>query len=162
MPIKGFLMVPDIPGEAKAAGHEGEIEFHGYEWSTEQTRARLTGSARRRSRPDVGAVTVSKYVDSASPYLALAALQGRAFDEVVLTFHRQSAALPFDYLVITLNNCVVVSFEDYSDDHDDPDAEIHQEVGFEFEQIVYKYTVQKPDGSTGDEHEIKYDVAAGA
>ena len=61
--------------------------------------------------------------------------------------------------MITLSN-VIISNYDMGGDEDD--HEIFDAVSLSFEKIEIKYTVQADDHSSGDEHEVEYDVAAGA
>lgn len=161
MPITGFLKIPDIPGESVFDGHENEIAIHGLEWGVE----RKTKGA-RPGRPAGRAVTspleVHKFYDKSSPYLTLAALQGKAFDEIELSVHKEGGGAHLDYLVITMTNCTLKTYAMFNDGQDDPLTLISERVGIMFEKVRILYTEQADDQSAGDEHEIEYDVVAGA
>lgn len=163
MPLTGYLKLPDIDGESKAADHEGEIDFHGINWSVAQkAKAARPGSGRARARAIVSPLEVQKFYDASSPYIALAAMQGKAFDEIELSVRQDSGDAHLDYLKITLTNCTLSAYAMYNDGIDDPLTEISERVGISFEKVKVLYTVQADDHSAGDEHEIEYDVAAGA
>lgn len=163
MPITGFLKIPDIPGESKRAEHEDEIDIHGIEWRVAQkAKAARPGSGRTRQRAIVSPLEVHKFYDASSPYIALAAMQGKSFDKIVLSISRDGGDAHLDYLVITLTNCAISAYGLFNDGVDDPLTTISERVSITFEQVAVKYTVQAEDHSAGDEHEIEYDVAAGA
>ena len=64
-----------------------------------------------------------------------------------------------DYLKITLTNVIISS---YALSGDCPSERIEDQLELSFEKIKILYTVQADDHSAGDEHEIEYDVSAGA
>ena len=104
-------------------------------------------------------VMVGKRYDASSCYIALACLQGRAFREAIISFRKDSGEAHLDYLVITLTNVTISSY-DLADDEDG--SGIEDQLALSFEKINIRYTVQNDDGSAGGEHEIEYDVSAGA
>jgi type VI secretion system secreted protein Hcp len=173
MAIIGYLEIPDVQGEAKGSAHRGQIEIHGIAWIVQQAAAATVGSGRRAGRSQAGPVTVYKFYDASSPYLALCAMNGRALPEVRLYFEAASDAHR-DYLKVRLRNCLVSGYEMLAPEAAGEvpgrsarsrraDAErIRERLSFGFERIGIVYTGQAADGSAGDEHEIEYDVVAGA
>lgn len=154
--LTAYLKIPDIPGESQRADHEDEIDIHQIVWKIESS----STDGRTRSRAEVGPIYLKKYVDASSPYLALSTMQGKHFPDIVLAVRKDSGEAHLDYLVITMENAVVVSYE--MDSKGGPGGLIEETIGIVFENITYKYTVQEDDHSAGDEHEITYDIAAGA
>ena len=77
----------------------------------------------------------------------------------MLAVRKDSGDALLDYLVITLGNARIVSYEMETKEGS---SLIEETIGITFESITYKYTVQDDDHSAGDEHEITYDIAAGA
>lgn len=159
MLLKGFLSLPDIAGESIVAEHEGEIDVHNIDWSITQKPSAQVGRGRTRTRAKVRALSLEKYYDASSPYLALASLQGRAFDEVVIAFRKDSGEAHLDYLKITMTNVIISSYDILRGDG--TSALIQERVGLRFEEVKVLYTVQADDHSAGDEHEIEYNIAAG-
>lgn len=159
MALTGYLLVPDIAGESVRAEHEDEIDVHSMNWNVSQASTAQTGKGRSQARAIVGALTCSKYYDASSPYLALAAMQGKSFDEIVLSIRKDSGEAHLDYKVVTMKN---VTISDYTVLPTPEESMVIEEtVSFTFEEIAIKYTVQADDHSAGDEHEIEYDVASG-
>jgi type VI secretion system secreted protein Hcp len=161
--LAGHLRIPGIAGESTRDGHEGEIEVHRVGWSVTRSPAAASGSGRRAARPEVGPVIFDKWYDASSPYIALAAMQGRSFKELVFSLHRESGDGHLDYLRITLINAAVSSYQmlDRYNEIDEPIRRIPERVGVEFERIRVVYVETREDHSAGDEHEIEYDVARG-
>ena len=163
MPITGYLQIPDIPGESKSAHHEKDIEIHGVEWGVAQkSKAARPGSRRTQARAIASPLTIHKSYDASSPYIALAALQGKSFDEIVLNIHRDGGRRHLDYLVVTMTNCAICAYDMFNDGVDDPSVTLSERVSITFERVKVLYTVQADDHSAGDEHEIEYDLVAGA
>lgn len=155
--VTAYLKIPDIPGESQRADHEDEIDIHGLSWKVEAPAT--TGSGRTLSQSVVGPIFLKKYVDASSPYIALSTLNARNFESAVLAVRKDSGDAHLDYLVITLGNARIVSYEMETKEGS---SLIEETIGITFESITYKYTVQEDDHSAGDEHEITYDIAAGA
>lgn len=157
--LTGYLKIPDIPGESQRVDHEGEIDIHDIQWKVERPSSLEVGSGRTSARAVVSPLRAKKYYDASSPYLALASMQGRVLPTLTLTVRKDSGEAHLDYLTITMTNVQVVSYEVISSD---VGGLISEQVGFLPETINIKYIVQEEDHSAGDEHEITYDIAAGA
>ena len=161
MPLTGYMKIPDIDGESQFADHEDEIDIHGIDWGVLRKGTRVRGGRRPTGRPVIRPLVVHKFYDAASPYIALAAMQGKAFDEIVISVRKDSGEAHLDYLTITLTNCTLKAYDMFNDGQDDPLNLISERVGINAEKIKILYTVQADDHSAGDEHEIEYDIVAG-
>lgn len=159
MPMTGYMKLPDIDGESRRADHEDEIDLLSIDWSMAQAATMQVGSGRTRSRATVNPISVTKSYDASSPYIALACMQGKAFDEVVISFRKDSGEAHLDYLKITLTNVVISS---YNFSGSAMGEEITDSLSLSFEKINVLYTMQADDHSSGDEHEIEYDVSSGS
>jgi len=161
--LSGFLKIPDIPGESTRDRHEDEIVVHRVGWSVAQGERAATGSGRRAGRPQVGPIVFDKWYDAASPYIALAAMQAKSFDEVVFSVRKDSGDAALDYLRITLSNVTISSYEMLNayNETDEPIRRIPERVAMIFEKIAVRYVETDRDQSAGAEHEIEYDVSRG-
>jgi type VI secretion system Hcp family effector len=169
MAFNAFLRIPDIEGESTVIGHEDEIEIHGVHWQVKQNVASTGGAGAVRGRAEIGAFSVWKNYDAASPYLVLATAQNRAFAEAILSFRKSKGeASRDDYLKITLHDCRIASYEmvngdlpggvGFNETATEPLGWIREKLELTFGRIVIRYTEQRKDGSTGETHEIDYDV----
>lgn len=159
MALSGNILIPDIAGESRRADHEDEIDIMSIDWSMSQASNMQQGSGRTSSRATVNPIGISKLYDASSPYLSLACMQGKAFDEVIISFRQDSGEAHLDYLKITLTNVVISS---YSLNGSAMGEEISDSFTLSFEEVKVIYSVQADDHSSGDEHEIEYNLSAGA
>ncbi len=159
MALTAYLKLPDIAGESMRAEHEEEIDIHAMQWEIAQGAAAQVGRGRSQSRAQISGITMNKFVDAATPYLQLASMQGKSLDECVLAVRKDSGEAHLDYLVITMTNAVVSSYEML--ETSDEGLVIEEKITLTFEKVKVVYTVQADDHSAGDEHEIEYDIAAG-
>jgi len=162
MGITGYLKIEEIPGESLRAEHEDEIDVHGAHWRIAQKSGTSMGSGLTQARAEVGSLTVHKFYDAASAYLAHSSMRGTSFPEMIFYARKDSGEAHLDYLTITMTNCIISGYE-MDNDGSDPDVQmISERVSIAFEKVKIMYTVQAEDGSAGDEHEIEYDIVAGA
>lgn len=161
MPLTGYMKIDDIPGESVRAGHEEEIDIHGLQWKAAQASSASSGSGRTQARAQVSAFTCHKMMDAASPYLALACMQGKSIPEITVSVRKDSGEAHLDYYTVVLESCIIASYEVVNDGSDPDDNMLSEVVSISFEHIKKKYVVQADDHSAGAEHEIEYDVVGG-
>lgn len=162
MAFTGYLKIEDIKGESKRADHEDEIDCFGAEWRVAQSTSSSTGSGRTRSRAQISDFTVHKWMDAASPYLALACMQGKSFPEIVFMARKDSGDAHLDYLQVTMKDCLISGYQMAQKTLEDAAGDMVAEtVTISFEKMTFKYVVQATDHSKGDEHEIEFDTVAG-
>ncbi len=149
----GYMTIPDIAGESRDRGHEGEIDIDTVSYAVSAPKAAGAGSGRMRMRATPGDFTVVKKADAASPYIALAAFQQKAFDEIEIVMTRPgSSGADRQYFTITLSNVRISSVENMISE----DGASSEAVGFSYGAIKINAVSR-----AGDEHEVEYDVAAG-
>ncbi len=91
----------------------------------------------------------------------LACAKGKSFAEIVFTARKDSGDAHLDYLIITLENCIISSYKMMQNAPEATSNElISEEVGISYEKVNFKYVVQADDHSKGDEHEVEYDLVA--
>ncbi len=161
MAFTGYLKIEGIDGESKRADHEGEIDCFGVEFNASQMSSASVGSGRTRGRATLSDFTFHKWLDASSPYLMLACAKGKSFAEIVFTARKDSGDAHLDYLIITLENCIISSYKMVQNAPEATSNElISEEVSVSYEKVNFKYVVQADDHSKGDEHEVEYDLVA--
>lgn len=148
MKIDGFLKVPDIPGASVRDGHEDEMEVFGAEFEMQAPHDANTMS--RRGRVSLSTMKFRKHYDKGSPYLKKACFDNTLMDEVLFSARRTIEGETADYLVVTLTDASVVSYQ-MGPSMTDPDL-IEEEIAFAFKSIKFNYD---------DSHEIEMDVHVG-
>ena len=163
MDLAGTLKLPDINGESKLKNHEDEIDFFGCSWQMLQRSSASLGSGLTSARAEVWPIRIEKWYDAASPYLALLAMNGKTMDEAVLTLRKDSGDDAIDYLIITMTNVIISSYEIGEAVAGENKLErVPERIGLSFEKVKVLYTMQNSDGTAGDEHEIEYSIVEGA
>lgn len=136
-----FLKMTNVEGESKDAVHGGEMDVLAWSWGTS------TGSA-RTGRGVVPAaciqdLSLTKWVDAASPQLIMNGVTGTVAAEAVLTM-RKAGERPIEYLVLTMTNVTVSS---YSTGGSGGEDRLTENVTLHFDSMRGEYRRQKPDGT---------------
>jgi len=146
--IDGFLKVPDIPGPSTRDGHEEEIEVHKVKYT--MVAPHDPNSLSRRGRVACGMFEVTKHYDMASPYIKKALWDNKPLPEVVFSCRRTIDGETADYLVVTMTDASVVTYE-MTASEEEPDI-IEEKVAFAYKTIEFKYN---------DKEEAKLDISTG-
>ncbi|MGJ8650286.1 MAG: Hcp family type VI secretion system effector [Opitutaceae bacterium] len=160
-----YVKIPDIDGESERAGYEGWIEVTGMQQHIYRDTSARTGRGRSRAVAHVEPIDIIKELDKSSPYLTLAVLQGKVFNDIEIHFtsddDREQGSDVF--LKYTLSNVAVVAYEFSADQEFSANEESRPRESFSlnFEKIKIVYIEQGDGDSAGAEHEITYDIAAG-
>src|SRR3972149_3644335 len=100
MAVDMFLKIAAIKGESVDKTHKGEIEVISWHWGATQTGTTHAGPGGGAGKANVQDLTITKYLDSASPILFLHVATGKVVPEALLTV-RQAGGHPPAYLKIT-------------------------------------------------------------
>lgn len=161
MAFTGYLKIEGIDGESRRADHEKEIDIFGVQFNAQQMSSSSVGSGRTRGRATLSDFTFNKWLDAASPYLMLACAKGKSFKEITFTARKDSGDAHLDYLIITLENCIISSYKMAQNAPEESSNElVSEEIAISYEKVNFKYVVQSDDHSAGDEHEVEYDLVA--
>jgi type VI secretion system secreted protein Hcp len=158
MAVDAFLKM-ELKGESVVKGHEEEIQVLAWSWGMSQAGTTHQGTGGGAGKVNVQDMVITKYVDSASPTLALSCCNGKHFDEVVLTV-RKAGEKPLDYFTITLSEVIVTSV---STGGSKGEEQITESVSLNFAK--FKETYQPQDnkgGKKGGAIEVEYDIAVNA
>jgi type VI secretion system secreted protein Hcp len=143
-----YLKIPGIPGDSTSSTHANEIDVQTFSWG-------LTKSGTANAA--ITNLTVSKYIDPASPLLMKATAVGTHFTTVVLTADK-TGSTPFRYVTLTLSNAQLASFKETGG----RPAGILENITFGYQQARLKYTGQSSTGGAGTSVEACYDFVSRA
>jgi type VI secretion system secreted protein Hcp len=138
-PIYMKITAPDVPGEAQATKHLGQIEVLSFQFGVTRPIDPVTGLSSGKAK--FSEMSVVKNVDRASPVLFQGSAAGTHYHDVILYLNKGGAS-QLDYLQITLTN-VLVSGYSVSGSGELP----KESVTFNFQAIEMSYVPQKPDGA---------------
>jgi type VI secretion system secreted protein Hcp len=154
MAVDMFLKLDDIKGEAHDAKHKDEIDVLSWSWGVSQSGTTHAGGGGGAGKANFQDLTVTKWVDLASPKLLSAASTGKHLKEALLTV-RKAGDKPLEYLKITLTDCLISSVSTGGSGGDD---RLTENIGINFAKVKFEYTAQKPDGSAGGVMPFGFDI----
>jgi len=136
------LKLENITGESTDQGHKDEIDVLAWSWglngSPRDTRGRVTP-------PCSVQLSISKYLDTATPALATAAALKSTISSGKLAIQTQSVP-PLEYMVVDLTG---VTVESTAASGANGDSKVVEAVTFGFASATITYKQVQPDGTLG-------------
>ena len=108
MAVNMFIKIDDIKGESADAKHAGEIDVLSWSWGMSQSGTTHTGGGAGAGKVSVQDISVTKFIDAATPPVMLACCNGQHFKEARLTV-RKAGTKRLEYLKITMKEVLVSS-----------------------------------------------------
>ena len=134
-----ILKISGIDGESLIEGHEDEIDILTWSWEISKSSQNIVDSGRGDSQAAVKPLVVTKYIDKASPDLALKVLTGEFISEATLVVRRAGES-PLDYLKITMSNVEIANFSTGGSGGED---RLTESISMVFSKVCYEYTPQE-------------------
>ncbi len=128
-----------LKGEATAPDHEGDILLIGWSWGLVSGAA--VGDVQATARRSYSALSVTKYIDSASTALMSALATNDEVKEAKLCL-RKAGGGQNDYFTVTLQGARITSLQHSAD----AQGMTHEVVTLSFTDIEVQYTPQKSTG----------------
>lgn len=156
MAFDAFLKLGDIKGESVADGFAEHIDILSFSWSTSQVGTTHRGTGGGASKANVSDISITKYVDSASPTLFVDCCTGKHFKEATLTLRKAGGkALP--YLVIKMNDLIISSVSISGSSGSD---DVIETLSLNFATYEYSYQPQDKTGAKkGGAITTKFNIA---
>lgn len=143
MAVDMFLKLGDIKGESADAVHSEEIEMLGWSWGFLQTGSTHSGTGGGTGTASVQDISLSKYVDKASPTIAQSCCQGVHFPQAVLTMRKAGGKEPVEYMKVTLKEVLISS---HSLGFNGSDQAV-ENISLNFAQYTIEYQPQDNNGA---------------
>ena len=146
MAVECFLKFegPDLKGESKADGYAEQVDVLAWSWGATQTGTMHVATGGGAGKANVNDLTITKWVDKASPNLAQAVISGKQFNKATLTCRKAGGEKPVEYLKFDLENVIISSLATGGAGGEDRFTE---NVGLNFATYKMSYTPQKDDGT---------------
>jgi len=154
MAVDMFLKLNGIDGESQDAKHKGEIDVLAWSWGLSQSGTFHTGAGGGSGKANFQDISVTKYVDMASPLLQLYTANGDHFPDATLTV-RKAGKSPLEYIVIKMKKVLVTSVSTGGSGGED---RLTESVSLNFAEVEFAYTEQKEDGSKGSQKFFKWNI----
>ncbi|MBC7944044.1 MAG: type VI secretion system tube protein Hcp [Burkholderiales bacterium] len=156
MAVDMFLKLDDVKGESTDDKNADQIDVLAWSWGMSQSGTTHTGGGGGAGKVSVNDLSVTKYVDKASPTLMISCCNGKHFKEALLTV-RKAGENPLDYLKVTMKEVLISSISTGGSGGED---RLTENVMLNFAWFKTEYTPQKEDGSGDAVVEAGWNIAA--
>jgi type VI secretion system secreted protein Hcp len=143
MAVDMTIKIDGIKGESKLKGHTEEVDILAWSWGLSQTGTFGGGGGGGAGKVNAQDLSITKYVDKASPELLLACSNGKHIKEAVLTV-RKSGETALEYLTVTLEKILVSSISTGGSGGED---RLTENVTFNFAKGKVEYQEQDDNGA---------------
>jgi type VI secretion system secreted protein Hcp len=138
-----FLKMSGVVGESRDDRHAGEMDVLAWSWGAS------TGNARTAKglipTACIQDLSVTKWIDSASPQLITNGVTGAVARDAILTV-RKAGAHPVEYLVLRMQGVSVAAYQTGGSGGED---RLTENVVLHFDSMRGEYVTMNPDGTTG-------------
>ncbi|MFV9684301.1 Hcp family type VI secretion system effector [Pseudomonas sp. NY15367] len=152
MAVDIFIKIGDIKGESQDKTHKDEIEVLNWSWGMSQSGNMHTGTGGGAGKVSIQDLSLTKYVDKATPNLMMHCSSGKHVPKVTLTVRKAGGDAQVEYLIINLEEVLISSLSTGGSGSDD---RLIENITLNFAKVTVDYQPQKADG-TKDGGPIKY------
>ncbi|MFL6257059.1 MAG: Hcp family type VI secretion system effector [Pyrinomonadaceae bacterium] len=136
-------MGPDVKGESMQHSFKDKIELLSFSHGVAmQITGDISNSERTSGRPNHQDMTVTKYLDLASPVLNQSCCEGRSFPQVDIIIGRNDHDQAVELMRYTMKNVLISSMSIGGGGGDKP----VETVTFNYNQISWNFSAQKHEG----------------
>lgn len=147
----------DLRGEAKAKGHEEQVEIDGFSWGIVQEGDLHRGTGGGRGKAAVHDLTVTKSLDMASAELIKSGINLKPFAKVTLICRESGGDASIKYMELEMENVIVTSVSLNKAEGSGKPAET---VTMQFAKFKLSYAQQANAGGEDTKLSVAYDIKA--
>jgi type VI secretion system secreted protein Hcp len=151
-----FLKIDTVDGESRDKQHAKEIDVLAWSWGLSNSGSAHVGGGAGAGKVNVQDVSVTKYVDSASPKLMKACADGSHFANALLTV-RKAGGSPVEYIKIKMEEVFVTALSTGGSGGED---RLTENLSLNFAKVHVDYTPQDAKGAPGTAVPFGWDIAA--
>jgi type VI secretion system secreted protein Hcp len=156
MAVDMFIKIGDVKGESTDDKHKGEIDVLSWSWGATQAGTSGIGGGGGAGKVQLQDLTITKYIDKASPTLLKMCCDGSHIGTCLLTV-RKAGGTALEYLKLTLDGALVTSISTGGSGGQD---RLTENVTLNFSKIKMEYTPQTGKGAGEASVTQGWDVSA--
>jgi type VI secretion system secreted protein Hcp len=156
MAVDMFLKLDGIKGESVDHKHKDEIEVLSWSWGVTQTGTTHSGTGGGAGKANVHDITITKFLDKATPALLQHCLQGVHVNNGVLTVRKAGGKNPLEYVKFKISDALVSSVQTGGTGHDE---RLTETLALNFGKLEFEYVPQKADGTGDASTPIQWNIA---
>jgi len=155
-----FLKLTGIEGESTDSTHGKEIDVLAWSWGASNSGTTHVGGGGGGGIVNVQDLSLTKYVDKASPALLLRVMNGSHIDEATLVV-RKAGSTPVEYIKIVMTEVLVTSISLGGSGGED---RLTENVSLNFAKVEFTYVQTDQYGKTvlGSPSPTKWDITVNA
>lgn len=148
----------DIPGESVDQKHQDTIDVLAWSWGMSNSGTTQVGGGAGAGKASFQDLSLTKYVDKASPLLMLNCAKGTHIASAIL-YVRKAGTTPVEYIKITLSEVMVTSVSTGGSGGED---RLTENISLNFAKFEFSYVPVNAKGTPQTAIEMKWDIAASA
>jgi len=156
MAVDMFIKIGDVDGESKDKTHKKLIDVLAWSWGMSNSGSAHMGGGAGAGKVNVQDVSVTKYVDSASPKLMLACCKGTHYPEALLIV-RKAGGTPVEYIKIKMEEVLITSISTGGSGGED---RLTENISLNFAKVHLDYVPQDDKGAPGTAIPMSWDISA--
>jgi type VI secretion system secreted protein Hcp len=156
MAVDMFLKLDGIEGESADSKHGKEIDVLAWSWGASQSSHAGMGGGVTAGKVNIQDLSLTKYVDKATPTLLLNVCNGTTVKEALLTVRKAGGKAPLEYLKITMKECLITSLSTGGSGGED---KLTENISIAFDEVKVEYTEQTATGGSGGQGKMQWKIA---
>jgi type VI secretion system secreted protein Hcp len=156
MAVDMFIKIDTVDGESKDKAHKKEIDVLAWSWGMSNSGSAHVGGGAGAGKVNIQDLSFTKWVDSASPKLMLAACDGKHFKDATLIV-RKAGEKPVEYIKIKMEEVLITSISTGGSGGED---RLTENVTLNFAKVSVDYVPQDDKGAAGTTIPMSWDIAA--
>jgi type VI secretion system secreted protein Hcp len=145
MAVDMFIKIETVDGESRDKTHKKEIDVLAWSWGISNSGSAHVGGGAGAGKCNVQDISFTKWVDSATPKLALACCDGKHFASATLVV-RKAGEKPVEYLKIKVEEVLITSISTGGSGGED---RLTENVTLNFAKVSLDYVPQDEKGAAG-------------
>jgi type VI secretion system secreted protein Hcp len=155
MAVDAFLKIGSLEGESKDSAKTKWIDVLSWSWGMSNSGSAHTGGGAGAGKVNVQDLSLTKWIDKASPDLMLACCNGKHFTEATLVV-RKAGEKPLEYLKIKMTEVLITSVSTGGSGGED---RLTENLTVNFAKVKVDYAEQTDKGAKGATPTMAWDIA---
>ena len=155
MAVDMFIKIDPVDGESRDKTHAKDIDVLAWSWGISNSGSAHVGGGAGAGKCNIQDISFTKWVDSATPKLALACCDGKHFKDATLVV-RKAGEKPVEYLKIKVEEVLITSISTGGSGGED---RLTENVTLNFAKVSLDYVPQDAKGAAGTAIPMTWSIA---
>jgi type VI secretion system secreted protein Hcp len=155
MAVDMFLDIEGVKGESTDKTYKGKIDILAWSWGLSNSGTFMQGSGGGAGKSNFQDISITKYIDLASPSLMLSCANGKHLTKGTIVI-RKAGESPLEYLKITLEKILVTS---YSTGGSGGEERLTENISLNFAKVKVEYQQQDEKGGKAGSNDFGWNIA---